>query len=719
MSIRIARSAHSPLPHASATAAGFSALPDAPRLMAATAAAPLTVPRAQLQVPYTPVGPQDQLDDTFVFDWPDDAHRFYIPEYQIAADAVGTAGGDGLEQRYRMTLERDGQDWLFSIHFAQSPAEAIRLLPDAGRLQPLNRKDYPVTLGYTVETPQGPLRKRVEFQSVDLEPSGLRAVLRLSNLADQRELYAALTERDGKAELTVARQLTVGVPVEVPNPEAAALHDELRRLEGLQGVYLRRLGDDTGYLTADGRNFQARGAALLVENLSGHDVILSGDAIRLRVGDEAFSGVDGGPMRRAKLVDPAPPDQRILIRKVKYFSSSSDEGGNDKWVQGAIQPQDFFRISFYQLRGDSYYAQTQWGFAFEAVPANDPVWAHKGQLIADQKRRIAALGRKFDSNQYRVVDLNLSSRPAPDPLFLKFHKYVFKVPRPDDDAQPTGLIQHTLDGTSYYQDAGRPQRFYYLPDRFELDLQPNGMPCITIQATTDGNRFIVAYVARPFVDQARLLGDQERLLPAANALLSAPAGTLEYEPLVGERLSFSVNVPSGQEWKPRERPGAIADLHEKLTDAVTLTADELRLFYDALFARAQLFSGVITGRLGDWASDRVPFSGHVAGDPATVWSAIFDPTVPALFARTVRVVIADSALTNAEAISVTFENGGLVTFTRGGALSASTEVRQPIGDFVLGRADSGTYRYTLTYWRGSEHTTTESRTGRDAELRLS
>jgi hypothetical protein len=692
------------------------------RSLAAAAPAP-GIPRASLTVPYSPVGPQGEFDDSFLLTVPGQTQRAYLPVYRVATDLVGNSAGGGQQQQYRMSVEADGPTWVVTVHLEQSPSDALKSRPEAQGAQPLPQTNFRVGLSYTVSTAQGDFRKQREFSEVSLEAGGgLRASLRLESLAEQSELYAALTERDARAQLSVERSLSVGLPVEVPNPQAAALVDTLRRVQQAPVYYVRRIGDDTGYLNEHGDVTQPEGrpAAFWFENLSNHDSLQSGDVVRLRLGASAIAGISGGPARVETAQDPAPPAQRMLVRKITSFSSSSDEGGNDNFVSGPLQARDMFRLSFYQLEdGDSYFSQTQWGFALESVESDHPIYQAREAAISALQQQIHALGRQFNTDYYRVVSVNLPCVPKPDPLYLKFEKYVFHVPRPDDsDTEGIGLIQREVNGRHYYQDKGRPQRFYYLPDSFLLSPRADGGPGIKVRATTDLNTYVVEYSAGPVVDAARLGADQAALLLFANPLLRTPVQAAEFEPLLGDTFSLSMNIPSGESWQQSPRNNVVRDLHHEFSDALSLSADQLRTLYDALFTGDKtLFRGLLSVQLGDWAKENIPVLGTLSGDPAALWEQIFDPSIPANFTRPLRVTAEPSAFQDAQRIVVSFEYGGTALLTPE-APSTTTNIGQPIGDFVLRKPDLGSYRYTLSRQNGSSSQTSELLSGEGNSLRL-
>jgi hypothetical protein len=92
-----------------------------------------------------------------------------------------------------------------------------------------------------------------------------------------------------------------------------------------------------------------------------------------------------------------------------------------------------------------------------------------------------------------------------------------------------------------------------------------------------------------------------------------------------------------------------------------------------------------------------------APDADAVWAAIVDPSVPAVYHRTVQVVAFDSMFaptTDVQAIVVDFVDGGSV-IVRPGQLEGSADVQVPLADVVLRHGSDSTYAYTQVTVRGA------------------
>lgn len=678
-----------------------------------------SIPREQLTVKLTPIGPRGELTDELLLESPQNpAEKFYIPRYRLGTQNVSGA------LHYEARLEQDGEAWLLKVHLTRYPARTEWLEQGAKPLE----LPWRVTLSYPVERTSGVTQRGLDFQTVTPDDTGLWATLRLETRPEQDELYRALTSVDSSAHIIVQRQLQVGVPLLLQTEEMARLTRELRRLQLAPVFWIRRIGVDTGYLSAEGGTGHTP-TAFLIENLREQPSLSSGDNIRLRTPDGAgaVNGIPGGPVRLGRAEEPPGVEQMILIRRLSSFSSSGErhdfsDGPIVDVERNTVHP---FALSFFQLDSDSYMSQPQWGWSFESPLPTDPAFAARERLLAQKKRELDALWKEFSTTHFRVIEANLPLTPLPAPLFLseRLHDYVYSAVRRPEGVKVTGLMRRQVNGRGYYQEEGRPQRFYYLPDRFELAPRPGSPhPQLTIRATTDLDTYLVEYVAAPAVDRERLTHDaSDALLTLANSMSPAPFTAVELEPLLGDQLTYSVRVPNGNGWVRQSRLDTAADLHSTFTDVLTLSASGLQQLYDALFTPgATPFCGTLTVQLGTgpgWAREEVPFVGQISGSREDAWSALFDPTIPAQFFRKIDVVAEASLFNETPDVAVTFDLGGVVLLSpqhpRG-----SVDVGQPIGDFVLHKPDAGTYRYRLTYSTGSGRTTSDWKVGQGNTLRL-
>lgn len=543
-----------------------------------------------------PVAPKERglaLDDSVAYTWADGSVA-YIPEYRIATEMVGVSGG-GQQQRYRMQLAAEGADWLFTVHLLAQPSPHLQLPP--GRLasaRPWVDTLPTLRLGYTVRGANGSFRRERDFQTVEQEPSGLRATLRLSDLSEQSELGAALVSADAGLQLSVLRQATVAVELPSPDPDARRVLDDMQLLQ----LQLQR---------------------------------------------------DYAAFRQMQHIMPV------------------------------------------------------------------AIWQQVRSHIETREQALDQLQRKATAMQARTRTQELQLRlPQPVPpaaLDLAQHPYVVRVPIERSD-RAIGLLQRAVGGSRYYQDSARPQRFYYVPDYFELAHDGSGRPLLSIRSTVQESQYRLEYVAQPVVKPDRLVRDRPRLAD----MVRLPAPVLEFEPLTADALALSLNLPHDEQWREAPRPAhTVANLTTPFTDSVSLAVDELRMLYDALFSRFPLFHGAVTVGIGDWAKEKVPFVGQLQGDPEAVWNTVFDQSLPTAALRSLHVVANPQSFAAADAITVMLENGPTLDLSAT-QREANAQVRQDVGDYVLRRQDDGSFRYRLAWRRGQDVVDGGMRTGTGSML---
>jgi hypothetical protein len=169
---------------------------------------------------------------------------------------------------------------------------------------------------------------------------------------------------------------------------------------------------------------------------------------------------------------------------------------------------------------------------------------------------------------------------------------------------------------SYFQDRGDLGRFYYLPDSFKLARRPSPphQPTMSVRFSTgdaplDALQARLDYIAVPFVDTDRLA--------AAGQVLQRhvpSGGAVRFEPLVHDVTRFRLALPSTNAAAGpfQDRPGALVDLRGGIRDSLTLSVDELRQVYEALFSpSAQLLTGQVDIEMGTLPAEHVPFEARV------------------------------------------------------------------------------------------------------------
>ena len=700
------------------------------------AAAPIAPPvpsaivrRADLPVEYVlPTPPVDLagIDALLLEATRAPAQKGYIARYRLA-----TLGGD-----YLARLTRDGTDWVFTCPFERYPAPAIAAaIPPAAAIDAITH----VSIEYTARAGAGTVHRSQEFQSVSVRADGIVATLRIGAVPDQDEIYNALTSQVANARLTVWREPRIGVPVPQSPPEAAVRAEEIRALAAAPIAVIHAF-------TSPG-NEVSHSEPVLLESMTGAAGFQTGDRVRVRSLDGTQCLIGAAPTWHfAPVVSPPDPTQQMVFTPMVALWAAGPNVGGSPGLPGMGPYFDAIRRAMGAMYSAAALAQnpalanallmlahpwvpppmptpTSW-CTLEILPASHPAQGAKASLVARKKAELEAAQREAATSWFTVRQPSLVLDVDPQPFCIPadMHPNVYAGVKPTG-AAAGGLRAVTCGSHVYYQDVQQRQRFYYLPDRFELMPRSDAVwPRVRIRATIDPDTFLVEYVAGPVVDRDRLQGDAAALLDEANRLAASPGPAIEYEPLLGDRVTLALMVPGEGGWHDQPRPGTIIDLYHTFTDVVTVDSAGLRLLYDALFdADGTPFRGTIDVMLGTatapWAHHQLPFVAHVDGSPEAFWNAAFDPTIAATRQRPIE-VIADAALfARTPSVAVAFEHGGVVLLTAASS-RGSTNIAQPIGDYVLGVPDAGTYRYQLKGTRDGAAVTSDWRTAEGSTLRL-
>jgi hypothetical protein len=646
------------------------------------------VPRAHAAAPVCPaLPPGEPFRDTLTLESPGDPGRvFFLPRYRVAVHRAGGA------ERYAAAVERRGDEWRFTVRLQAYPAPGLD--DPSGTARPLN-EPYPVSLSWTEN---GAVRRR-EFQDVVVEEDGLRAVLTVRDLPAQDALHRALNDPHAAAHLTVGRRLSMAPAA--PGPAVASvLHQEVRRFTSCMRPVALARSSGSGFLTyaADGTMkilpglFTPEAIWLLEDHAGAYAGGLhpSASLLHTRDGRRTLTarGSDRATLmprtrvpRREQHVSIQPfsrgagQDNRVGLR-APWLLDSPRADGEDPWFPG------FSGLSF-------VVADVQLALS---PPDDVPV--------EELRRLVEAEVREFGVRYLPPVAMELPWTVEPEPFVFdeRRHAYVY-AGIPTDGP---GLLRRQVAGSSYYQDARDPARFYYLPDRYELEVLsgPPVRPGLSVRATADPDAFLVEYAAVPVVDPARLQRDGQRLLQLAREEAGEAVAAVDLEPLQGDAPEVTLSIPragepGGRAWLPR--PGALANLQARLADSFTVSAEELQELFTALHSGVSpLLTGTIVAVPGGGEKEEIPLRIRAQGDAAAVWEAVFDRTLPGRRMREVQVSATHLfAGGGVREVSVAFERGGEVLLTPE-QLRATIRIPLGLDDFVLRRDEADDYRYRAT-----------------------
>ncbi|MCT9934395.1 hypothetical protein N5079_29740 [Planotetraspora sp. A-T 1434] len=192
--------------------------------------------------------------------------------------------------------------------------------------------------------------------------------------------------------------------------------------------------------------------------------------------------------------------------------------------------------------------------------------------------------------------------------------------------RPMGRVRVPFGGRShsYWQDPARPERYYYLPDRFLLArLASAGRPpALRVRATgaasEDAVRVTMEFSAQPVLQRERL--EAARPILEQEARAKGASGPVRLEILPDAQPVLRLALPEGGAPSSAltERPAADIDLELGVTHAETLGLEDFRLVYDALFgASLSLLRGEVRVGAGGGTPDDVPLElrlDRTAGD---------------------------------------------------------------------------------------------------------
>lgn len=178
------------------------------------------VPRAQITVP---LSPELAVTDEMLFeDAADATKKFYLPRYRVAVQNVSG------QQQFRVTLEQHEQGGSLTVHLETYPAAKI---DTASREAEVIEHAITVMLRYRIPGEAGGIPMEWEFEEREAAEGTLRAVLRMSSLADLTQLYQAITQDAYGATLTIRRLMQVAIPIDL-GPHMRPLQNDIKKKQG-------------------------------------------------------------------------------------------------------------------------------------------------------------------------------------------------------------------------------------------------------------------------------------------------------------------------------------------------------------------------------------------------------------------------------------------------------------------------------------------------------
>jgi hypothetical protein len=530
------------------------------------------IPRASLTIP---VSPSADVTDEILFENPGDASKkFYLPRYRLAEQPV-----NGHPQ-YRAALAQDGQGWALTLHLEKYPAPAIETASHGAREI---EHTCSVTLHHKVmmgTAPNAAATKELAFQEVISEATEARAVLRVASLPERDQLYRVLTDPQYGAMLIVRRLVHVAVPLQRP-PAAQTVSTGTAVIRGTFSFDFdsgtESLGGDVFWeqFTATTRAMVPKGNAKLANlGMISFDAVTPAQLPGLAYGTAPLSGSDDAT-------------DKLTINDVFAVRTN---GGNFTKVQVLKKVQPPNSVYLLTVRWVTY-------------------------------RPGAAGGSVLYQEVTPALDVLVTPSPFVFPPDL--HAYIFSGIRPGAGPS-TGLVRRQVGTHVYYQDVAQPYVFYYLPDTFKLLRRAKSphYPVLSIRfsaagQTRESTQATLEFAASPAVDLPRLQADAPTLRPLAEPLPRDVSGPV-FQPLLldADKIRFSLALPGAQGAGPmKDRPGTRVDLRAGFTDNLTLSLDDFREVYNALFGGSlTLMQGEVEVKLGDQPDlnpPPIPFTGRL------------------------------------------------------------------------------------------------------------
>ena len=215
---------------------------------------------------------------------------------------------------------------------------------------------------------------------------------------------------------------------------------------------------------------------------------------------------------------------------------------------------------------------------------------------------------------YREQRLVLDSVVTPAPLVLSDEQRI-RLGGGLGVVQPMERVRifHGDRSHSYWQDPVRPERYYYLPDRFLLARLPDSghRPALKVRAVSASSeaevRFTMEFSAQPVVEQGRLKEAMPKLEEQAQAKGATAPVRLEVLSEAQPVLRLALPQDGAPSTALTEREGALIDLERGVTHAETLKLEDFRLVYEALFgASLSLLRGEVRIGAGGGPPEDIP-----------------------------------------------------------------------------------------------------------------
>lgn len=654
-----------------------------------------------------PVAPAPNPTDEMLFeDAANPAQKFALPRYRLAEQTVGA------KQQFRVKLAAESQGGTLTVYLEKFLAPAAA----AGAELP---HTFTVKLIARVPVGTSHVQQELVFQETVAEGTLFKAVLRMSTLAQVTQVFQVLTDPSFAARLVVSRAISSAWPVPVDAAEVQRRTAEIQKMQ----QEVTGLTSQSNAMAAQIKALQSGGMMML-------------KAAQIMALTKQRAAIEA--QRTAKAAELAKKQADLqAVQNQKLFRVTPQTVDWDVSPSPFVFPKELHGYVFSDIVPN---AGGRVGFTLHQV-----TWKERSHTYYQQSL-----------DPFRVMFLPDCFKVARRPETPHYPMLTVRFPDPDapPDKMPVTLeyvAEPFVDGERLEAAAQELKR--RLPElaqgdrriEFEPLLCESAKLFLTLPRGASGPQREEQKDAQVDV-RTRIAGAVTLAMPDFQGVYDAMFGdsTVVFQGTVTVTLDAGNGIPpenipvtcrlndlSGDVFDVEiQQDSAPNTVRAKLTNAIESPV-ELRGLR-AMLAREEAREGVIEGLSfaapvavapGALVECRItaadlPGQGPIAAmmdlrnvmvkpEPEAVWAAIVSQTRVPEFRRVVTVkAIKQTFETGADpviAMVIDFENGSSIDLSLE-KLFADAEVRVPLTDLVLRRADTGSYRYMVTVIRASGQT---------------
>ena len=589
-----------------------------------------------------PVSPQSNPTDELLFARADDpSKKLYLPRYELDVQLVSG------QRHYRIAMSELSGKARLTVSLLVGPAESLR---DSARDAEELPHKIEIHLQFLAAPPAG-LLKTLAFDDIGRSGNVVTASLTFSSLQERDEVFLALTEPARTTKLLVQRFFDVSVPtprrmflppirVLLPRvPPSRALVDfEPRPLVVRQPAVDPVPLPFVALAPALSAPTAARSLALKREAVAVRAAgvaKLSSAAVALRpafarlppdvfvldlpLPELAFLGIEAGPKFNKLKIGlknwAAYPDE-LFLPSPDLPPCGAVANAARTWLEVYDAESGARLYEFGVIASQKQLSELEFALAVDI-----PVPKKLSVTLLDRRTKTARNSAAVETRSVQRVtpplrdthqQLDHSVAPEPFVFSTTLHPYIFQGIAPASGGGQLVRYRLRYKGAThtYFQDAARPERVYFLPDCLKIARRREApfTPLITVRVSPRGDsdeaQVVFDYVVAPYTSPKRLDDAQAQLLADPHS----GAQSVHFEPFVTSDVRFYIDRPTQQGAVREQRADASRVLEEGLRDSLTLTLPDFQLLFDAMNRdTATLFSGRIEVDIPNEDKEQVPF----------------------------------------------------------------------------------------------------------------